>query len=575
MTRQLSVRFGGYSSAGHKSCNQDAFAAHQPDNGDRQFKGVAAAIADGVSSCADSHIASQTSVTGFVQDYFSTPHNWSVKNSVSRVMTGLNNWLFQENSQPRRMHDSMLCTFSALVIKSNTLHCFHLGDSRIYRYLNGELEQLTRDHTRREGGRNYLARALGGNQHLEVDYQSQVLEENTRLLLTTDGVHEFLSHAQLKALLADSETDLEQTARSIVKAALEAGSDDNLTALLLSVDQLPLETLDETHNRLTALPIPPVMTVGNKIDDYEVLEVIFSGTRSHMYRVKDLESGQHYVLKAPSLNFSEDPLYLDGFVREEWVGQRINHPNVMKTFEPPRAKRFMYYLGEHIEGITLRDWINDHPHPDLDEVRRIIKQVVQGLRAFQRADMVHQDLKPENIMINRDGQVKVLDFGTVRIAGIEELCSPLDKSVPQGSVNYVAPEYLMGLSGSFRADLFSLAVIAYEMITGKLPYKARSVKQVKIDHYRELTYLPALHQRPDLPLWVEGCLQKALQPNPQHRYDAFSEFIQDLCVPNASLEARIRHQPLIEKHPVRVWQGVCALLFILNLVQLLINGAAH
>lgn len=195
----LALRFGGQSVAGHKPANQDAFAAHLPDlAADLEFKGGAAVIADGVSSCADSHIASQTSVTSFMQDYYSTPHSWSVRNSVSRVLTGLNSWLHKENGQSQREKDSMLCTFSAAVIKSNTLHWFHVGDSRICLYQDGELIQLTQDHTRKSGGKTYLARALGGDRHLEVDYGTCNLKTGDMLLLTSDGVHEFVSHAALK-----------------------------------------------------------------------------------------------------------------------------------------------------------------------------------------------------------------------------------------------------------------------------------------------------------------------------------------------------------------------------------------
>lgn len=567
MSRRLKVRFGGYSTAGTKAQNQDAFAAHAAEGPQADLKGAVAAIADGVSSCDDSHIASQAAVTSFLEDYFSTPASWSVRKSVSRVLTSLNGWLYQQNATRQGYSDSLLTTFAAVAIKSHTLHSFHAGDSRVYHWRCGQLEQLTQDHLQIQRGSPYLARALGADRHLEVDYCTQGLMEGDRVLLTTDGVHNHLNAAHIKAVLNEADDDLEALAQRLVTEALNAGSDDNLTALLVAVDELPQETLDETHRRLTALPIPPVLAVGNRIDGYEVIEVIFSGTRSHMYRVRDLDSGDQYTLKAPSLNFAEDAVYLDGFVREEWVGQCIDHPNVMKTFPPAREKRFLYYLGEYIEGINLREWMYDHPEPPVDEVRRIVRQAVQGLRAFQRADMIHQDLKPENIMLDRDGRVKILDFGTVLIAGADELVSPLDKSVPQGSVNYVAPEYLVGEPGSFRADLFSLAVIVYEMLTGELPFKETSVKRVRLKNYAVLDYIPALSRRPDLPLWVEGCLRKALQPNPRYRYEAFSEFLQDLTEPNPQLEGPLRQRPLIERNPLLLWKLIALFLLLLNLLQ--------
>ena len=568
MSQQLQVRFGGYSSAGVKAINQNAFTTHMPDGIERDLKGAAAVICDGVSSGEDSQVASQMAATVFITDYFSTPPTWSTRNAASKVLQGLNSWIHRQNAARNARQDSMLTTFSAVIAKSNTLHSFHAGDSRIH-HMRGELfEQITRDHTLTEGGREYLARALGADSHLEVDYHTLELQEGDRILLTTDGVHGVLPRANLRELLAGCDEDLEGCAKTIVDAALAAGSDDNLTALIVSVDRLPLETLDETHRRLTQLPIPPVLASGNRIDGFEVLDVIFSGTRSHMYLVKDLDSNERFVLKAPSENFKEDAVYLDGFIREEWVGQRLDHPNVMKTFRPARDKRFLYYLGEHIEGMNLREWMQDNPHPPLDAVRDIVRQAVDGLRAFQRADMVHQDLKPENIMINRDGRVKLLDFGTVLIAGTDEIASPLDKSVPQGSVNYVAPEYLMGEPGSFRSDLFSLAVITYEMITGKLPFDEPAMKRVSIDNYGELDYIPANRVRRELPLWVEGCLRKALQPNPAYRYEAFSEFLQDFTRPNPQLEARIHRQPLLETNPLRFWQVLCLILALLNLWQL-------
>ena len=159
------------------------------------------------------------------------------------------------------------------------------------------------------------------------------------------------------------------------------------------------------------------------------------------------------------------------------------------------------------------------------------------------------------------------------IAGADELISPLDKSVPQGSVNYVAPEYLMAQVGTFKSDLFSLAVVVYEMLTGELPYPEKQIKQVELKRYSELKYTPANHRRKDLPLWVEACLRKALQADPAQRYEALAEFLQDLTEPNAALQASITRQPLIDKNPVVVWRTLALLLLILNLIQVFLNSS--
>jgi len=552
--------------------NQDAFAAWCGQAESNLLKGAAAAIADGVSSCADSHVASQTAVTSFLDDYASTPYTWSVHKSARQIISSLNAWIYQQNTNRASHNDSLLTTFSAVVLKSNTLHCFHVGDSRVYHVRGDAIERLTQDHVRIERGQEYLSRALGADRHLELDYSTHELQVGDVVLLSTDGVHGVVKRPEMLGLIAEHGTnDLERLAQNLVQAALNAGSDDNLTVLLMAIDALPHETLDEVHRKLMQLPIPPVLQVGNKIDGYEVQEIIFSGTRSHMYRVRDMETGEQFTLKTPSLNFAEDAMYLSGFVREEWVGQSVQHVNVMRTHVPKRPKQFLYYLGEYIDGINLREWMYDNPKPGMDAVRRIVKQVVAGLRAFQRADMVHQDIKPENIMIDSQGRVKILDFGTVLIAGADELISPLDKSVPQGSVNYVAPEYLMGEVGTFKSDLFSLAVVVYEMLTGSLPFAEKTVKQVELKSYSDLRYIPANHPRRDLPLWVEACLRKALQPNPRYRYDALSEFLQDLTVPNTTLEASLARQPLIEKNPVVLWQVLALVLLVLNLIQVLIN----
>ncbi len=578
----LSVAFGGYSTKGVKPENQDAFAAHQPDNSARHLKGCVACMADGVSCSDNAQQASQTAVTTFIDDYFSTPDTWPVKTAAARVLSSLNAWLYHHGQQSSARHNGLVTTFSAVVFKSTTAHVFHVGDSRIYRFRGGELEQLTRDHSHQQGREKvFLTRALGMDSHLEVDYFQEDMEQGDLLMLSTDGVHDTLSSAELKVLLEQapaseagteppSDNGLEALARQIVAAAEEKGSDDNLSCLLVRVDNLPLEDINEAHRKLTQLAIPPVMEPGMKLDGYEVLRIIHSGTRSHLYLVKHPGRDQKFVLKTPSENFADDPQYLEGFIREQWVGRRVNHPGVMKIYPRESDSPFLYHLCEYIEGQTLRQWMYDNPNPKLETVREKAQQMMVCVRALQRLSMVHRDLKPENFLIDKNDHLKLIDFGTVQVSGLEEIHSPLGEHCPVGSVDYIAPEYLMGEKGGHRSDIFSLGVILYEMLTGSLPFKAPVTPQKIPRHYDFWQYQSAREQRRDLPDWVDLALKKATSPTPSHRYAAMSEFMQDLKVPNQGMVARLEAAPLLERNPVRFWQLISLVLLGVVIVQLVL-----
>ena len=550
---KLDITYGGASLAGRRSANEDAFAAAPPD----RLKGAVAVIADGLSSFERAAKASQTAVTEFIDEYLATPETWTVKASAARVLNALNRWLCH--------HDGMATTVSAVVAKGRTAHIFHVGDSRVYRFRNGNLEQLTRDHLRHET----LTNALGTDLDLQVDYLVEDLAQGDVFMLTTDGVHGVLPVQHLRqrvaCALAESEP-LESASRALLETALQRGSKDNLSCLLMRVEQTPDEDIDEAHRRLTRQVIPPVLPTHARIDSYRVLRTLASGTRSHIYLVEDF-SGRRLVLKAPSESFAEDPTYLDGFIREEWIGKRIDHPNVMKVLPRPES-RFLYLLAEHIEGQSLRQWMLDHPHPAIEEIRRLVGEIAKALRAFQRLQIVHGDLKPENVMIDRDGNAKIVDFGTARVQGFDEQADPVRPTHPAGSVGYVAPECLLGQHPTHGADIYALGVVAYEMLAGALPYKPPLAQDPKAHLNRPYTPL-AKAGRSDVPKWVDLALAKATAQNPSNRYEALSELVTDMAHPSPELVRRIESAPLLEKNPALFWQlvsGVLGVLLVLSLV---------
>jgi serine/threonine protein kinase len=272
------------------------------------------------------------------------------------------------------------------------------------------------------------------------------------------------------------------------------------------------------------------------------------------------------VMKTPSVNFSDDLAYIERFYMEEWAGKRIWHPNVIVTLEQKRPRHFMYFLVEYIEGQTLAEWITANPKPEISTVTRIVEQIIQGLRALHRMEMLHRDLKPDNILINAEGVVKIIDFGSVKIAGIAEINTPVQRMELLGTRHYTAPEYLLGTTANDQSDLFSLGVIAYEMLTGHLPYGEQLNKNINWQNIGKVHYTPAITWNPMIPLWLDGALAKCVQCEQDKRYETSSEFFHDLTHPNAALMRQ--HIPLLERNPQRFWQIVAALSLAGNLLLL-------
>ena len=411
--KALKVNINLSSKAGVKPENQDACAYHMPESPLLENKGIVGVMADGVSACEKAREASNTCVQGFLSDYYSTPDSWGTENSAIKVISALNNWLYSQSMRADEI-SSMLSTLSVLVIKSNTAHLFHVGDSRIYRLRDGVLTQLTKDHVLSVNKeKTYLSRAIGFDLKVSVDYQTFDIKKDDQFLLTTDGVHDYLNHSLLEILM-----NKEISAEDLVERAISACSQDNASAMICHIEQLPEMNIDEAFDELTQRPVPPDLENGMKINGFEIESLIASSAKMQLYLVKDIHTSQFAALKTPSVNFEDDPQYLKHFMYEEWVGRRIQSPNVVKIHKSSEDSKFLAYAMEYIKGQTLRQWIDENPKPDMEIVLSIVKQIIQGLRAFHRQEMLHCDLKPENIMIDEMSQVKLIDFGSARIAGV-------------------------------------------------------------------------------------------------------------------------------------------------------------
>ncbi|GAM58932.1 serine/threonine protein kinase [Vibrio ishigakensis] len=254
--------------------------------------------------------------------------------------------------------------------------------------------------------------------NLDVDYQQLSLKKGDRFILTTDGVHDTLD---VSSQVSSASLTSQQLSDQLCQSALEKGSEDNLSALVLDILELPAQSLPEHQLSVLSRSIPPALDEGHKLDHFKVLKILHAGARSHVYQVLDETSGEIRVLKTPSEQYRDELEFLKGFANEQWVGTQLKNKRVMKVYPTPVESKFVYQICEHIEGMTLRQWMYDNPKPSLQQARSILDETVKALRVFQRADMVHRDLKPENIMITPSGEVKIIDFGAVKVKGLEEI----------------------------------------------------------------------------------------------------------------------------------------------------------
>ena len=569
MSSQLKISIGQCSDKGRKATNQDFHGATIPKEPQLTSKGIAVALADGISSSEVSQIASKAAVTGFLEDYFCTSETWSVKKSAQRVLLATNSWLHSQTQLSQHRFDKdkgYVCTFSALVIKSTTAHILHVGDSRIYRLRGNALEQMTEDHrlwVTQE--KSYLSRALGVGQQVEIDYESQPVEKGDIFLLATDGVYEFASDDFI--VNAINENNLETAAGIIVEEAYKQGSTDNLTIQIIKVDELPQQDAREIFQQFTELPFPPILDARTIFDGYRILREVHASSRSHVYLAVDGETNSQVIIKTPSVDLRTDPAYLERFLMEEWIARRINSPHVLKPCLQTRKRSYLYIVTEYIEGQTLAQWMIDHPKPDVETVRGIVEQIAKGLQAFHRMEMLHQDLRPGNIMIDTTGTVKIIDFGSTRVAGLMEITSPIERNNVLGTAQYTAPEYFLGEGGSPRADLFSLGVIAYQMLSGKLPYGTQVAKSRTRSAQNKLKYNSVLDDDREIPVWIDGAIRKAVHPNPYNRYEELSEFLFDLRHPNKAFLNKNR-PPIMERNPALFWKSVS---FILAVIILLLS----
>lgn len=409
------------------------------------------------------------------------------------------------------------------------------------------------------GGTSYLGRALGMNRHVEVEYCQLAMQAGDIFVLTTDGVHEFVGEADVRKAIGAA-SDLDSAAKDLCALALERGSPDNLTIQLLRVDELPLGDVEDLLGQDTRLPPAPPLEVGQTFEGYAILDQIHSGNRSHAYVASDLADDSIVVVKVLSTEQAQNPDAVAALLLEEWVMRRLEHPNLLGAAPIHAPRRHVYSVSRLVEGKSLYKSLLDNGRMPLSIVRKLASQIAAGLEAMHRREMLHRDLRPQNIILDDRGHATIIDFGSTQVAGIDEAVPrEFEDAAFAGTMQYSAPELFLGDPASVRSDIFSLGVIVYQLLTGELPYGPRVSSANTPAAQRKLRYTPATTHNPDIPEWVDAAIARAVSVDARQRYAEPALFVDDLARPNEQL-LQGTHLPALQRGSVRLWKLVSAAL---------------
>ncbi|CAN5275229.1 bifunctional protein-serine/threonine kinase/phosphatase [soil metagenome] len=558
---RLEMAAGFATALGPRADNQDFGAVHLGSPTEQALHGVVAVIADGVSGSKAGRMASELATRSFIDGYLSkSPLGGIAAAGVSSLM-GFNRWLHAKGRTDDTMKGAAT-TFTALVLRGREAVALHVGDSRAWHFRDGVLTRLTEDHVLPQPGLSHvLYRAVGIEQDVRLDVRTMPLKPYDRLLLTTDGVHGVVDEETLAALLGRRASP-DADAQGVVDAATAAGTKDNATAIVIDVVRLGAPDAAAIGAEAEGLPMGPLPEVGDNIDGFRLERLMSDGRYTRVFLARDpADPGPALVLKFPKPALLSEKGARSAFLRESFIGRRIDSPYVGKTLalEPGRQSA-LYIAQPFYDGRTLHARLaTGEPmgiQPGVDIAIRLARAVV----ALHRRGIAHRDIKPDNVVLETNGGLKLIDLGVARLPRIEEFT----QSEAPGTPGYMAPEMFDGNPGDALTDQYALGVTLYRLFTGGYPRgQPEAGERMKFDKMVAPTSL-----RPDMPAWLDAALRRTLAMDPDDRFADVEELVHVLESGNAQAVTPFEPRSLIERDPVRFWQGLCIFLAVCVLVAL-------
>ena len=546
-----------------------------PDPLTREKQGSVAVLADGVGGYDNGEIASRTAVDAAIAEFQASPGDMKPYALLRRMFTA-SCAAVHDRSISEFKGRKMATTLVGSVFRDGAVCVANVGDTRSYFIRQKTIRRLSTDHVatsvpvklgmmlERQAmaspKRSELTRSLGAEPFCQPDFATQLLHHGDFVLQCTDGLHAFVLDEEMREIICRSHPY--DACKELVALAQKRGSDDNVSLQIIEVRnweqvaQTARKSMDHNVTPTKRAVVAAAAATGahepgpGKVLDgrFEITDLVARSNMASIFKGTDRKTGQDVAIKVPLMALESDIAGFERFQREEEIGARLNHPAILKVIKVEGPKSRSYLVMEFLEGKTLAEVIGKRRLSEGEAVA-YGSQICDALEYLHQNGITHRDMKPQNIMVCKDGSLRLFDFGIARVDAARRLTF-VGLTPALGTPDYISPEQVKGKRGDHRSDIYSLGAILYELVTGSTPFQGESpyvVMNARITGDPEAPRKLNAEMNPAL----EEVILHALERDPKRRFQSAAEMkaeLDDL----SKVEITHRDQRLRAPQP---WKG--------------------
>jgi len=539
-----------------REINEDSMDFWEPEDPlQREKQGSLAVLADGVGGFDRGEVASRLAVDEALRVFRGDSPELPPHAILRRIFAAASTKIYETTQTDRK--GPMATTLVAALFREQSVAVAHVGDSRAYHIRGQTIRRLTSDHIanalpvklglmlEREAmaspERSHLTRNVGLEPFCQPDLAIQFLHHGDFVVHCTDGLHAYVLDEELRQIVVRHHPY--DACRELLALADKRGSDDNISLQIIAVRDWEKVVHSPSPSRSAPKATAGLgeLAPGQVLDDrFELTDLIARSNMASIFKARDRQTGQSVAVKVPLMALESDVAGFERFKREEEIGTRLDHPAVLKIVKMDRPKSRPYLVMEFLDGETLAEFLaKRRPLPET-EAAQYAARICDALEYLHASGITHRDLKPQNIMVCRDGTLRLFDFGIARVDQARRLTF-VGLSPTMGTPDYMAPEQVKGKRGDHRTDIYSLGAILYEMTTGSTPFQGESPYVIM---NARVTGDPVAPRKlnPNLTPVIEEIILHALERNPAERYAGAGEMKRELeNYESVSLVGRHQH----------------------------------